>query len=116
MKVIYDGDCPVCISLKEFSDEQISGSEIEFIPYQQAYLDRLIPTLTEEDASQSIFVLGDSGQHRRGARAVFEIMKKMPGIGSVIGKFMAFPPLSWLAEPFYRLFARHRHNVSRWFT
>lgn len=115
MKVIFDGECPVCTGLKDFSDAHSPPDEIEYIPYQQAYLDRQLPKLSLQETSQAIHVIDRDGRILQGARAVFEIMKKMSGWWGILGHIFALPPIYIMAEPFYRLFARHRHKVSHWF-
>jgi predicted DCC family thiol-disulfide oxidoreductase YuxK len=114
MKIIYDGECPVCISLKEFSQKQISNDQIEFIPFQDIKPEDKSLEISLREASHSIFLIEDGQPPTRGAAAVFEIMQTMPGIWGAAGKFLAIPPLSWFAEPCYRLFARYRHIISRW--
>ena len=115
MKIIYDGECPVCISLKTFSQDKITDAQIEFIPYQDLAPEDQSLGIAPSEAQHSIFVVGTGQSPTRGARAVFEVMQRMPGFWRVAGKLLAIPLLSWLAEPFYRLFARYRHKISRLF-
>ncbi len=113
MKVVYDGTCPVCVSLKELSESKISGKAVEFVPFQGINLEA--EGISYQEARDSIFVVGSNGSTQRGAHAVFEIMKQMPGLWRTLGYVFALPPIAWIADPCYRLFARHRHKVSRIF-
>ena len=114
MKIIYDGECPVCLSLKEFAETRDSEGAFDFIPFQAEDFDQHVPGLTKQEASQALIVRTIQGDQARGARAVFEMMKYLPGFWGVAGKIFSLPPLAWIAEPAYRLFARHRHKISQW--
>lgn len=103
MKVIYDGECPVCISLKDFCESKMAG--VEYTPFQN--IDQA------KEARGSLYVVGNNGISKHGARAVFEIMRQMSGLWGILGYVFSLPPFVWIAEPCYRLFARHRHTVSR---
>ena len=82
-------------------------------PFQTADLESLSPGLTREMVGQAMYFIHADGQRFRGARAVFETMKRLPGLWGPVGAILSLPLLSWLAEPFYRLFARHRGQISQ---
>lgn len=112
--MIYDGACGVCHAFREFAERRDVTGQLEFIPFQTAELERIAPGLTPELASEAVYLVREDGRRFRGARAVFEVMRRWPGVWGILGTMMAFPPLSLLAEPFYRLFARHRTRISHW--
>lgn len=112
--VIYDGACGVCQALREWAERQDRHRRLVFIPYQAPDLTQRVPGLTREAASEALHFVRADGERFRGARAAFEVMKRWPGVWGWLGRVLALPPLSWLAEPFYRLFARHRAHISRW--
>jgi predicted DCC family thiol-disulfide oxidoreductase YuxK len=109
-KVIYDGDCPICQSLKDYSETRVQPETINFVPFQSKDLLNVATNLTQLETSQSLYFITETGQQFRGARAVFEVMSHMPGFWGAAGKILRVPPFYWIAEPFYRLFARHRHG------
>jgi len=111
--VIFDGECPVCISLKGFIEARSACGELDFIPFQSEVLGEAAPGLSQEEASRALVVVAANGKRLRGARAVCEALRQLPGAWGVIGKILGLPPFIWLAEPSYRLFARHRHGVGR---
>ena len=113
-KVVFDGECPVCNTLKDFAEDQARGNTLEFIPFQSNAIEAAAPDLSREEASRALYVITANGMRLRGAQAVFEVMSQLPGILGMLGKIMRLPPLYWIAEPFYRLFARHRHGVSKY--
>lgn len=90
-----------------------AAGHLEFVPFQTADLARIAPGLTVETASRTLHLVLANGQRYVGARAVFEILRRLPGGWSIVGIIGALPPLSLLAEPFYRLFARYRGTISR---
>jgi predicted DCC family thiol-disulfide oxidoreductase YuxK len=114
MKVIYDGECPVCLALKDFAETKNTAEALEFVPYQSDQLGQIAPGLSPQQASQALVTVDEKGGITHGAGAVFEIMKSIPGFWRVAGKIGSYPPLTWIAEPLYRLFARHRHKISTW--
>lgn len=111
--VLFDGDCGVCQALKQFAESHDTTGHLTFTPFQTADLENLSPGLTREMAGQALYFIRADGQRFRGARAVFETMKHLSGLWGPVGAALSLPLLSWLAEPFYRLFARHRTRISQ---
>ncbi len=111
--VLYDGTCGVCQAFALWLMRSDRAAQLSLIAYQHADLRRLTPGLTREELRQAMHFIDAHGQCHRGARAVFEALKRMPGIWGRIGTLLATPFLSTLAEPLYRLFAKHRTTVSK---
>jgi predicted DCC family thiol-disulfide oxidoreductase YuxK len=110
IKVIFDGECPICKTLVDFSDLNSKSDSVTFIPFQSDEMLDAAPNLTQQQASKSLYVITKFGKRFRGAKAVFEVMSHMSGFFGFLGKILRVPPFYWLAEPFYRLFAHHRHG------
>jgi predicted DCC family thiol-disulfide oxidoreductase YuxK len=108
--VIFDGDCGLCQAARRWVQQRDRQGRLRFVAYQVACLP---PGLTAEQAAQALYLLAPDGRRYRGARAVFETLRNLPGWWGLLGTVGALPPLSLLAEPFYRLVARHRAAVSR---
>jgi acetyl esterase len=113
-RVIYDGDCGVCVVLKDWVAGRDTAGNLEFITFQTGNLEEISPGLTPELASQALYLVGRDGRRFRGARAVFETMRRLLGLWGALGTVLSFPPLSFMAEPFYYLFARNRGRFSHW--
>jgi predicted DCC family thiol-disulfide oxidoreductase YuxK len=111
--VIFDGDCGICQALRRRVQALDTGGNLRFVPYQTGDLQAAAPGLTRELASRSLIFVRDDGRRFQGARAAFETLRQLPGLWGVIGSIAAFPPLSLLAGPFYRLIARNRGAISR---
>ena len=111
-KIIFDGECDICTNLKGFAETHTEGENLDFIPFQSDQLTDYAPKLSMDQASQTLHVITEDGQYLIGTRAVFEIMRQLPGFWGLIGKILQLQPFYWVAEPFYRLFAKHRHKFS----
>ena len=112
MKVIYDGECSVCASLKNFAEDKDTQARIMFVPYQADNIGEVAPGLTAEETRQALYTISQQGKRTRGARAVFEVMKNLPGIWGIAGRLLSIAPFVWFAEPVYRIFAKHRNKLS----
>lgn len=110
--LVYDGACGFCTWSAEWVLAHDQHHRLRFTPYQAADLDTLSPGLTAEMAERSVYLVRRDGRRYHGARAVFETLRRLPGVWRVIGTIGAFPPFSLLAQPFYRLFAANRTLIS----
>jgi predicted DCC family thiol-disulfide oxidoreductase YuxK len=109
MKIVFDAECTVCQGFKDFALKQKTRSEFTFIPYQDGDLEKIFPSQDSTVFEKSLFLLNNQGEVYQGARAVFRIMSEFRGSLGFFGKILSRPPFYWIAEPFYRLFAHHRH-------
>jgi len=112
--VVYDGHCGVCTALKIEAERRDRENRLRFVPFQSSDLEEVAPGVTRQMASKAVYVIRADGRRFSGARAVFEAMRHLPGPWGSIGAIWAFPALSLLAEPIYRLVARNRATLSRW--
>lgn len=115
LTVVFDGDCGVCQALAQALADRDRHRRLRFTAYQRTDLDALSPGLTREMASCSVYAIAPDGSRWHGARAVFQMVRQLPGVWGWIGRIGALPPVSVLAEPFYQLVARNRMRLSRWF-
>lgn len=112
--LIFDGACGFCTWSAEWIRRHDEAGRLSIQPYQTADLGQLSPGLTPQMASQSVYFVRADGRRFHGAWAVFETLRCLPGVWHVLGRVMANPLLSALAEPFYRLVANNRTRISRW--
>ncbi len=112
--VIYDGECGICNETRAWAEARDVAEQLVFVPFQTADLDSLSPGLTRHMTSRMAYFVRPDGARFGGARAVFETLKRLPGVWGVLGWLGANPVISTLVEPFYRLFAANRHRVSAW--
>jgi predicted DCC family thiol-disulfide oxidoreductase YuxK len=112
--VIYDGDCGICNESRAWAEARDRAERIDFLPFQTADLGAISPGLTREMAGRMAYFVCPDGSRHGGARAVFETLKRLPGVWGIIGRVGANPVISSVVEPFYRVFAANRHRVSAW--
>ncbi len=112
--IIFDGNCGLCQAARRWAQRRDRQHRLAFVPYQAADLESLVPGLTAAQAAQALYAVAPDGRRLRGARAVFETLRYLPGWWGVVGTLGAWTPVSLLAEPCYRLVARHRARLSRW--
>jgi predicted DCC family thiol-disulfide oxidoreductase YuxK len=113
-KIVYDRECQICQEFKDFSEKQNPESDSTFIPFQEEIESGRASVSMLRAYENSIVVTTEQGEVYRGARAVFAVLKSFPGLLGILGKVLFLPPFYWIAEPIYKLFARHRHRISKW--
>src|SRR5262245_43489513 len=106
--VIFDGDCGICNATREWSEARDIHKHLKFVPFQTANLGAISPGLTDDMASRMAWLITVDGVRVGGARAVFTILSRLPGIWKIVGTIGAFPLFSLICEPFYRIVARNR--------
>ena len=111
--VIYDGDCGICTAFKLDAERRDKENRLYFVAFQAHDLDQVAPDITREMASRAVYLVRADGRRFQGARAFFEAMRRLPGPWGWVGAVGAFPLLSLVAEPFYRLVAHNRAALSR---
>lgn len=110
--VVYDGDCGICNAFREWAEAQDRAGRLKFLAYQITDLPAISPGLNRDMASRSAFFVYPDGRRVSGARAIFETLRRLPGVWGSMGFIMAQPPLWLFAEPFYYLVARNRARIS----
>jgi predicted DCC family thiol-disulfide oxidoreductase YuxK len=108
--IVYDGDCPVCRTLKAVAEHRLDQDTVKFAPFQAADLEQLSPGLTPEMAEQAMYLILKDGRRVGGARAFLSAMRQMEGPWGLLGRLLY--PLGPILEPFYKLFARYRHWIA----
>lgn len=111
--VVFDGECAICGAFRRWMEQHDTRRRLRFVAYQSSELEDAAPGVAREDARRSLIFIRPGGHTFSGARAVFEAMRQLGGFWGVMGAVMSWPPLSLAAEPFYRLFARHRGRFAR---
>jgi predicted DCC family thiol-disulfide oxidoreductase YuxK len=110
--LIYDGDCGACTSAAAWIERRWHG---ERRPRAVA-LQRLDPAfaaahgLTRPELEAAAHWVDDD-RTERGARAIGEAMRAGDGAVRLAGRVLLLAPIATLAEPVYRVVARHRHRL-----
>jgi len=112
--VIFDGDCGICNATREWAEARDRDHRLKFVPFQTASLGALSPGLTDDMARRMAWLVTDAGYRIGGARAIFTILARLPFPWKIAGTIGAFPPISLICEPFYRIVAHNRSRISGW--
>ncbi|HEY70958.1 MAG TPA: DUF393 domain-containing protein [Anaerolineae bacterium] len=111
--VFYDGNCGICQSFASWLMGLDQTRRLSLVAYQQIAPSELPAALTPQMTQQAMHLLDSQGNLYRGARAVFEAMRSLPGFWGCLGAVFSNRLTSTIAEPFYRLVANHRTTISR---
>ncbi|HET7011482.1 MAG TPA: DUF393 domain-containing protein [Anaerolineales bacterium] len=113
-RVLYDGECGVCLLLAAQARKRDDRQRLELLPYQTQATADLPARVSKNDLECALHVVLEDGKVVRGAQAVFAVLEALPAPWSWAARMGSAPPALWLAEKLYPLFARHRSLWSRW--
>lgn len=105
---LYDGDCMFCSSCARFIERRVRTSA-EVKPWQFADLSAL--GVTQEQAEEAVQWVAPDSSVASGPRAIARLLLAAQWYWRPLGAALLVPPISWLAEPSYRLIARNRHRL-----
>lgn len=78
--------------------------------------ERTFYLVTKEQAMKSVYAIDSQNRIYKGARAIGETMKQLSQPWKFFGYLLAFPPIAFLAQPFYLFVAWQRTRISRLLT
>ena len=110
--VIFDGDCGICTKTAEWIEQKDKDDKLTVKPFQILDLDKY--DLELEQVQTSVYFISEGKKFRK-ARAVYEILKQLPGFWGFLGTAASNSFIAWISNPFYVLIARNRTKVSRIF-
>lgn len=102
---LYDGDCAFCSACASFINRRIRP-RATVLPWQTAPIELL--GVTEQQCNAAVQWIAHDNQVFSGPRAIAELFIHAGSIWRPLGWALRIPPLSWLAEPLYRLISRNR--------
>jgi len=114
LTLFYDGQCPLCLAemrqLKAFN----SHGHLEFVDVNSDDFSQVYPHIDKIQASRILHGQLDSGELLLGLDVTYRAW-------SLVGKhrwlaILRWPILKWVADMFYRIFARYRYQISYWLT
>ncbi len=68
--------------------------------------------MRREDCAREMHLVDADGRIFRGARAMAELWRRLPGGWRVLGAITAYPPVIWPAELVYKWVARNRGRLA----
>ena len=104
--LIFDGDCAACSSVARFAERRIG---VVAVPWQRVDLAR--HGLTAAQCATAVQWVAADGSVASGAAACAAAMRAGGAVWGVVGRVIALPGVSWLAERAYGVVARNRHRL-----
>ncbi|HYV56347.1 MAG TPA: DUF393 domain-containing protein [Candidatus Nitrosopolaris sp.] len=77
--LIYDGACAFCRQWVERLHRCDRGGLLELVPYQSVDLERRFPGVSRADCARCVHLVDALGHVHRGAAAVREALRRLPG-------------------------------------
>lgn len=114
--LIYDGDCGICSASARWARNWDRAERYRIIPWQgvdPAKLQRL--GVDPAACALAVQLVTESGEVLEGARAVNHFLSLRPVGRILVLPAARIPALLRLESSLYRLIARNRHRLSRWF-
>ncbi len=108
--LVFDGDCSFCrLWIERW--RALTGERIQYAPYQQAA--EKFPQVPREEFVRSVQLIHPDGKVSSAARAVFESLAVVPGLGWMLWVYLHIPGVAPVSELFYRFVARNRNPLYR---
>lgn len=109
--VLYDGTCGLCRGSRRGLERLDWLKQFEWIPYQDAEVQRRAPGLDPNALAREMHVLSPQGRIYRGADALGVLFRRAPLLWP-LGAIMWLPPVLWLARKLYPIIARNRLRIA----
>ncbi len=107
LEVFYDGGCPICRREIAFYRARPGAEGFDWVDVSGGDPAVLGPDLTREAALARMHVRRPDGVLLSGAAAFAAMWQRMPGFQG-LGRLIAVPPFTLVAELAYRVFLRVR--------
>jgi predicted DCC family thiol-disulfide oxidoreductase YuxK len=112
--LLYDDACSMCVFQTRVLSWLDWRNRIRLVPISSPQAHEIAPQLTREDLHEAIHCVTPDGRIFRGARALRHVGMRMPVLWPLaVGLWL--PGVIQIAEYLYRLVARNRYVLSRFF-
>lgn len=109
--LIYDAECRLCVSSKEWVERWDRRRRIAFLPFQTAEAKERVPDLAGMACMDALRFIDAQGNAASGMEAFRRMLPLLP-MGRLLSLLFYIPGFSWLAVKIYRQIAENRY---RWF-
>jgi len=75
--------------------------------------ERRFPSLAREACAREMHLVDADGRVFRGARAMAEVWRRLPGAWRILGTLAAYPPILWPAKLVYKWVAKNRGRLGK---
>ena len=104
--IAYDADCELCVGFRSWVENEPSEGSPKFVPIDSW-------GEIEGQATNGLAFVDSVGRTTIGAQAVLFTIATRGGLIGLIAHILANTPFYIAFVPAYRLFAAHRHQLSR---
>ena len=113
--LIYDGNCPICLTSIRFIRRNSVMPELEFLPFQTAECTQRFPDLSLETLNRSLTFVTETRDITTEGWAIRHILVDVVDTPTWILSLFNVPGAINLVSILYKIIARNRYNLSRWF-
>ena len=111
-KVIYDGNCNLCVTLVQLLENLDQGKRFEYIPMQD--LEELKHFgITAEDCEMGMILIDSDTPEQRwqGSDAAEEIGRILPAGEVFVAAYRAMPGMKWMGDRLYEQVRDNRYTL-----
>ncbi|MEG5000446.1 thiol-disulfide oxidoreductase DCC family protein [Microcoleus sp. B4-D4] len=111
-KVIYDGNCNLCVTLVQLLENLDRGQNFEYISMQDLEgLDRF--GITADDCEMGMILIDSQNLEKRwqGSDAAEEIGRIMPAGEVFVAAYRAMPGMKWMGDRLYEQVRDNRYTL-----
>jgi len=112
LTVFYDGECPLCVREVAHYRKIDTAGRVEWRDVAADPRAGEPIGLSCDAAMARMHAVTFEGRVVSGADAFLEVWRRMPGVWPRLAKLAAVPPIHWMLERSYRVFARHRDRIA----
>ncbi|MBI3803648.1 MAG: DUF393 domain-containing protein [Nitrospirae bacterium] len=109
--LIYDAECRLCVSSKEWVERWDRRHQIRFLPFQNLEAKEQVPDLAGMACMDAMRFVDAEGKVTAGVDAFRKMLPLLP-FGPLFSLLFYLPGVPWLAGKIYRHVAANRY---RWF-
>ena len=106
--LVYDGDCGFCTTSAKWIERRL-GDDVRVEMWQALDIESM--GLSTSDVSTAAYFVDPDGTLHRGHAGIGRSLEHMSPPFRAAGWAMQRPPISWAAQPVYRLVAKYRHKL-----
>ncbi len=114
MIILFDSNCVVCRSFKNWVIRRDKKKVLRFIPndFESVKINKI--KINFEFPINTIICI-DENKVYKGSRAIFLTISKTGGLLGIFSKVLATPIFGYLLQPPYLIFAKNRGKFARFF-
>lgn len=114
LTVFYDGFCPLCVKEMTQLAKKDKCGFLAFYDINQVQLSVEHPDIDFVEANRFLHAKTSNGEIITGLDVTY-LSWKLVGRGGIIAP-LRWPVIKPVADKLYKMFAKHRYQISKWFT